>query len=454
MTSNTLTVLIVDDERSIRVTLKMLLDEAGYRTLTAQNAQEAMTHIRDDLVDVIVTDLKMPGQDGISLMKEVLAWDPSIEIIMMSAYSDVGSAVQAIKMGAFDYVIKSFQNEELLLTVEKAIAKRKLILENERIRKRLDGDNEVAGYVFRDRRMQAIVHSIGKISKSRATVLLTGESGTGKEVLAHIIHEKSPRKDEKFAVIDCSSIPESLIGSELFGYEKGAFTGADTRKIGKFEAADGGTVFLDEIAELPLSMQSSFLRVLQERKFERVGGTIPVEVDVRIVAATNKNLEKEVKEGRFREDLFYRLNICRINVPPLRQRRDDIPALAEGFLESFSKEYNKKFCCLGTDALLYLLDSPLQGNIRELKNAIEQAVILADDDEEIFSLRTLSRGPDGTTRSLPSIPEDGSPLVDYERYVICSLMTQYKGNKNKVANVLGIQRQTLYNKLQIYGMLD
>ncbi len=453
MTSNALTVLVVDDEHSIRVTLKMLLDEAGYRTLTAQNTHEAMSIIHDDLVDVIVTDLKMPGQDGIGLLREVLAWDPSIEIIMMSAYSDVGSAVKAIKMGAFDYVIKSFQNEELLLTVEKAIAKRKLILENERMRKHLDGNNEVPGYVFRDRRMQAIVQSIGKISKSRATVLLTGESGTGKEVLAHIIHDKSPRKDGKFAVIDCSSIPESLIGSELFGYEKGAFTGADTRKIGKFEAANGGTVFLDEMAELPLSMQSSFLRVLQERKFERVGGTVPVEVDVRIIAATNKDLEKEVKEGRFREDLFYRLNICRVNVPPLRQRRDDIPALAERFLESFSKEYNKKLCCLGTDALLYLLDSPLQGNIRELKNAIEQAVILADDDEEIFSLRTLSRGPDGTTRTLPAIPEDGSPLVDYERYVIGSLMIQYKGNKNKVATVLGIRRQTLYNKLQLYGIL-
>ncbi len=446
------TILLVDDEKSIRITLKMLLEEAGYRVIPAGNGREALDLLDENVADLLITDLRMKPMDGLTLMREALKKDPSLEVIFMSAYSDVGSAVKAIKSGAFDYVIKSFRNEELLLTVEKAVEKKKLLMENESIRRRLENRYSVGGYVFRDPKMGLIVQNIEKISKSGATVLLTGESGTGKEVLARIIHEGSPRRAGKFAVIDCSAIPASLLESEIFGYEKGAFTGAAARRIGKFEAADGGTVFLDEIGELPLPMQTGFLRVLQEKQFQRVGGTEPVKVDVRIIAATNKNLEKEVREGRFREDLYYRLNICRIAVPPLRSRRDDIPPLAETFLEAFAREYGKKLRCIGTDVLFHFLEHPFPGNIRQLKNMIEQAVILADENDEVLTLGSLAAQAGGGSTAPPQIPPDESPLRDYEKFVIENLLKRHNGNKNKIASILGIKRQTLYNKLKKYDI--
>jgi DNA-binding NtrC family response regulator len=446
------TILIVDDEKSIRVTLKMLLEESGYRVLTAESGNDALKVLDEMVVDVLITDLRMPGMDGLTLMEKAHTKDPSLEVIFISAYSDVVSAVKAIKKGAFDYVPKSFQPEELLITVEKALEKKRLLFEYSLARRQLEQRYTADGYLFRDSKMQAILQSIEKIARSNATVLITGESGTGKEVLAKIIHNKSARRDKKFSIIDCSSIPPNLMESELFGYEKGAFTGASARKIGKFEAANGGTVFLDEIGELPLPMQTRFLRILQDKKFERVGGTQAIALDIRLISATNKNLEQEVKAGSFREDLYYRLNICRINVPPLRERREDIPVLAEEFLKEFSKEYSKALQFIGADVLLYLLDHSFPGNVRELRNLIEQAVILANESDEILTLPLLPLLDDGKREDSPVVPSDGSPLWKYEKYIIECAMKKYGRNKKKVASVLGIKRQTLYNKLRKYEL--
>ncbi len=445
------TVMIVDDEKSIRLTLKMLLEEAGYRAVTAESGEEALKGLDEFVVDVLVTDLRMPGMSGLELMEKAKAKDPSLEVIFISAYSDVESAVQAMKKGAYDYIPKSFRNDEFLVIVEKALEKKKLLAEYSLARRQLENRYTVGEYLFRDHRMQVILHAIEKIARSNATVLITGESGTGKEVLAKLIHTSSVRKDRKFSVIDCSSIPPSLLESELFGYEKGAFTGAQTRKIGKFEAANGGTLFLDEIGELPLPMQTRFLRVLQEKKFERLGGTEAVDLDVRIIAATNKDLEQEVKAGRFREDLYYRLNICRIAVPPLRERREDIPLLAEYFMKKYAKEHGKALQFLGVDLLLYLMEYSFPGNVRELQNMIEQAVILAGEEEEVLTLKAFSY-PNISETPVPEIPKDGLPLWKYEKYIIESTLRRYGGNKQKVAKVLGIKRQTLYNKLKKYGM--
>jgi len=451
MRVNRPTVMVVDDEKSIRLTLKMLLEEAGYRAVTAENGEEALRWMDEMVVDILVTDLRMPGMNGLELMEKAKAKDPSLEIIFISAYSDVESAVQAMKKGAYDYIPKSFRNDEFLVVVEKALEKKRLLAEYSLARQQLENRYNVGEYLFRDPKMQAILHALDKIARTNATVLITGESGTGKEVLAKLIHTSSARKDRKFSVIDCSSIPPNLLESELFGYEKGAFTGAQTRKIGKLEAANGGTLFLDEIGELPLPMQTRFLRVLQEKKIERVGGTEAINLDVRIVAATNKDLEQEVKEGRFREDLYYRLNICRIAVPPLRERREDIPLLAEYFMKKYAQEHGKALKFLGVDLLLYLMEYPFPGNVRELQNIIEQGVILAGDEEEVLSLKMISsQSPSGA--GIPEIPRDGSPLWKYEKYIIESAMRRYNGNKQKVAKVLGIKRQTLYNKLRRYGL--
>lgn len=445
------TVMVVDDEKSIRVTLKMLLEDAGYRAITVESGEEALKWMDETVVDILVTDLRMPGMSGLELMEQAKAKDSSLEVIFISAYSDVESAVQAMKKGAYDYVPKSFRNDEFLVVVEKALEKKRLLTEYSLARKQLENRYTLGEYLFRDPKMQAILHALEKIARTNATVLITGESGTGKEVLAKLIHSSSTRKDKKFSVIDCSSIPPNLLESELFGYEKGAFTGAQNRKIGKFEAANGGTLFLDEIGELPLPMQTRFLRILQEKKIERVGGTETVELDVRIVAATNKDLEQEVKAGRFREDLYYRLNICRIAVPPLRERKEDIPLLAEYFMKKYAHEHGKALQFLGVDLLLYLMEYPFPGNVRELQNMIEQAVILTADEEEVLSLKGIPL-PQVSEAQFSEIPRDGVPLWKYEKYIIESTMRRHGGNKQKVARILGIKRQTLYNKLKKYGL--
>lgn len=458
-------VLLVDDEKSIRFTLSMLLEEEGYTVLTADSGLAALELMNEHPVDVLVTDLRMGAMNGLELMEHALALDETLQVVFISAYSDVQSAVRAIKKGAFDYLIKSFTNEEFVLTIERAVERRRLIQENALIRRVLQTGDDVQGYRFKDVRMRMIVETAKRIARTTAAVLITGESGTGKEVLARLIHDNGSRRDLPFVVIDCSAIPEHLIESELFGHEKGAFTGATARRVGKFETAHTGTVFLDEIGELSPALQVKFLRVLQEKSFERVGGNNRIDVDVRFIAATNKDLAEEVKAGRFRQDLYYRLNVCALRLPPLRERREDIPVLAEHFLREFAQEYGKSLSCLDVDAVLALLNYPFPGNVRELRNMIEQATAIAADHVEVLSLRMLcgdgimeppDEMRDFAQRETGCISDCGAEqeltMRDYERMILVHSLRRWGGNKNKVAQTLGLRRQTLYDKLKKLGI--
>lgn len=446
------TILLVDDEKSIRDTLKIVLEDNGYNVFTASDGYEALTYIRDYMIDVLITDLRMPKMDGIKLLEETFKIDSTIGVIFISAYSDIKSAVKAIKMGAFDYIQKSFSTEELLITVEKAIERKRLIEENLKLKNQLKKNYELDGIIGKSDKMQVLFSMISRVANSKATVLLTGESGVGKEVFARLIHNRSPRNNKSFVVINCGAIPENLIESELFGHEKGSFTGATYQKTGKFEQADGGTIFLDEIGELPLSMQVKFLRVLQERKFERVGSLDSLDIDVRIIAATNKNLFEEVKKGNFREDLYYRLNVVHIQIPPLRERKEDIPLLAESFLDKFSKEYNKNLKFIDLDAMNLLVQYHWKGNVRELRNVIERAVVVAEEKEEVLFKKHLPPQIIGKENDTKDEMKSQMTLKEYEKFIINNTLKQVDGNKTKASEILGIKRQTLYNKIKEYGL--
>lgn len=446
------TILLVDDESSIRETLKIILEDAGFNVITAKDGFEALDTLKENMVDVLVTDLRMPKMDGIELMKNALEIDPFIEIIFISAYADIKSAVKALKMGAFDYIEKSFSTEELIFTVEKAIERKKLIEENMNLRSRLEKDYDFEGVIGKSEKMQRLFYLINRIANSKANVLLTGESGVGKEVFAKLIHNKSNRISNNFIAINCGAIPENLIESELFGHEKGAFTGAIQTKKGKFELANKGTLFLDEVGELPLQMQVKFLRVLQDKQFYRVGSEENIKVDVRVIAATNKNLWEEIEKGNFRDDLYYRLNVVNIHIPPLRERREDIPLLSEKFLMEFVEEYNKNLKYIDVEAMNYLMDYDWKGNVRELRNVIERSVLVSNFDEEFLLKEHLPKEITGIEPTENMEERSQMSLRDYEKIIIENALKKYDGNKTKAADVLGIKRQTLYNKIKEYGI--
>lgn len=446
------TLLLVDDEKSIRETLKIVLENAGYIVITAGDGFEAIEHLNYNMVDILITDLRMPGMNGIQLMEKALEIDPFIETIFISAYADIKAAVKALKMGAFDYIEKSFSTEELIFTVEKAIERKKLIEENQNLKRRIDGEYSYEGVIGKNAKMQRLFSLVDRIANTKANVLLTGESGVGKDVFAKLVHKKSSQDLEKFVPINCGAIPENLIESELFGHEKGAFTGAMHTQRGKFELAHKGTLFLDEIGELPLPMQVKFLRVLQEKQFYRIGSEKSIQVDVRIIAATNKNLMEEIKRGRFREDLYYRLNVVNMEIPPLRERKEDIPLLAEKFLSEFAKEYNKNLRYIDIEAIDYLVDYKWKGNVRELRNAMERAVLFADFKEEFLLKEHLPMEITGITKEDKSKRKVHMSLRDYEKIIIENTLKRNQGNKTKVAEILGIRRQTLYNKIREYNI--
>lgn len=444
--------MLVDDEKSIRETLKIILEKAGYRVMTAEDGFEALEYLNYNIVDLLITDLRMPGMNGIQLMEKALSIDPFIETIFISAYADIKAAVKALKMGAFDYIEKSFSTDELLFTVEKAIERKRLIEENMNLRRRIDGEYSYEGIIGKSKKMQRLFHLVDRIARSKANILLTGESGVGKDVFAKLIHKKSSQDLDKFIPINCGAIPENLIESELFGHEKGAFTGATHMKKGKFELANNGTLFLDEIGELPLQMQVKFLRVLQEKQFYRVGSEESIQVDVRIIAATNKDLRVEIEEGRFREDLFYRLNVVNMEIPPLRERREDIPLLAERFLEEFSKEYNKNLKYIDVEAVGYLVEHDWKGNVRELRNIIERSVLFADFKAESLGKEHLPLEITGEINGDMKEEKSHMSLKDYEKIIIENTLKRNYGNKTKAAEILGIRRQTLYNKIREYDI--
>ncbi len=375
------TILIVDDERNYLLVLEALLSEEGYQVITAESARRGLECIEENELDVVITDMKMPGMDGMEFMERIGLRQPDLPVIMMTAFGSVEKAVEAMRKGAFDYILKPFKNEELKLTIGKAISHYRLVRQNRQMARELQGKYHFGNIIGKSVQMQRIFDLIEKVAPTKATVLITGDSGTGKELIARAIHYNSPRKDQPFISVNCGALPETLLESELFGHEKGAFSGAVSQRKGRFELAHEGTLFLDEISEMSPPLQVKLLRVLQEMEFERVGGSHTLKVDVRVVAASNRNLKEDASNGRFRSDLYYRLNVVHVHLPSLRERTDDLPLLVNHFLAKYAKENHQESISISSGAMERILDYHWPGNVRELENVIERAIILSDGHE-------------------------------------------------------------------------
>jgi len=443
-------ILIVDDEKNYLVVLQALLADNGYEMLTAQNGPQALALAAEEEPDLVITDMRMPQMSGLDLIQRLKARFNEMPIIVMTAYGTVENAVEAMKSGATDYISKPFENTELLLTVQKALKMRRLLFQNRLLKEELKGYGEIIGD---SKAMRQVYGLIDKVAATRATVLLTGESGTGKELIARAIHTRSPRAEEPFVAVNCMAPTETLLESELFGHEKGAFTGATSRRKGRFEMAHGGTLFLDEVGEMSLSLQVKLLRVLQERTFERVGGNQQLSVDVRIVAATNRDLTQAVEVGQFREDLFYRLNVVRINVPPLSQRREDLPVLVAHFVKKYAAEVGRSAPQVDKQAMELIYSHSWPGNVRELENAIERAVILAGDVITSGDL-PLEIRPDqeAAATELPRDLSLNDALEDLERRMIVRALNEAGGVAAHAAEALGLTKSNLAYKLKKYEL--
>src|SRR5262245_50866389 len=440
------TVLIVEDDVENRAAMVKVLEGAGYKTLETDNGQQALDIIQEEDVDIMVTDLRLPVMDGVELLKRAKSSAQEIEIIMITGHGTVEIAVEAIKEGAYDFITKPVKKAQLLRAVEKAAEKQYLSRENRELRQQLN-QTGVRRIVHAGPEMRNISRMVEQVAPSTATVLITGESGTGKEVVADAIHGASPRRLKPMIKVSCAALPETLLEAELFGYEKGAFTGANARKEGRFELANGGTLFLDEIGEIPPAVQVKLLRVLQDGKFERLGGTRTIDADVRIIAATNKDLHKEVEDKRFREDLFYRLNVINIRVPALRERKDDIQLLAMHFLKLYEDKNNKPIEGFSEEAMLALTTYDWPGNVRELENAIERAVVFTNGRQ--IPLSVLPQGVSAFADSRHSLTfKIGTQLRELERKAIDITLHHTRGDKNMAARLLGIATRTIYRHLE------
>jgi two-component system response regulator HydG len=448
---------IVDDDPGHLATLKTIIRSWGYAVETADDGDKAVAQVKSQPVDLVLMDVRMARMSGIQALEQIKAYNPAIPVIIMTAYSSVDSAVEALKTGAYDYLIKPLDFEVLKLTIERACEHAGLKEENKLLRAQLHNDLDTADIIGKSAPMKALMDMLAMVAPSEATVLITGESGTGKELIARSLHLNSPRRDRALVVVNCAAITETLLESELFGHEKGAFTGADKRREGRFMQADRGTIFLDEIAETSSTMQAKLLRVLQQKEIQRVGGEQVIQVDVRIVAATNRDLQTEVAAGRFREDLFYRLNVMPLNVPPLRDRLDDIPLLADYFLRKYATKNRKAVKGFSPLAMDMLLKYDWPGNVRELENAIERAVILLTGEhitEKQLPLGIVQNYPDQDLPATPAAPAtDGTRSLEaIEREAILATLEATDGNKSETARRLGITRKTLHNKLKSYGI--
>jgi DNA-binding NtrC family response regulator len=438
-------VLIVDDEFSMRDSLVHWFDKDGYRTGSAQDGREALQRLDEQDWDAVLLDIKMPGMDGLELQKRIREVDPELPIIMITAFASVDSAVQALKEGAFDYVTKPIDPDELSHLVRRAVEKRRLQRENTQLRHKVEQLATPTTIVGASGPMSKVMELVGSVAETDTTVLIRGESGTGKELIAQTIHANSRRRYFPIVPVNCGAVPESLLESELFGHEKGAFTGAQYRRKGKLEMADGGTLFLDEVGTIGLPMQVNLLRVLETKEFTRLGGTKPVRVDFRVICATNQDLEKQVKEGTFREDLYFRLNVVTISLPPLRERRQDIPLLAQHLLAKYAREMNRAFTGFDPAAMDLMVRYEWPGNVRELANAVERALV-------------VGRGPLVMAEDLPMRmnervgPPAGDSLADVEKAQIRVILERTGGNVTRSADILGIDRVTLYNKIKKYGL--
>ncbi len=444
------TILIVDDEKNIRDGLAEAFALEGYATLTAQDGQEAQNILDDHYVDLVVTDLKMPKVSGMELLQFIKRRWQNIPVIIITAHGDISEAVAAMQYGALEFITKPLDLDHLLKLTKNALEIRELSIKNQELREEVLAQQRISSIIGKSPAMRKIFDLVRKVAPTKASVLITGESGVGKELIADAIHNLSPRRDKPLIKVHCAALAESLLESELFGHEKGAFTGAQTRKRGRFEMADTGSLFLDEIGEINQNVQIKILRVLQERKFERVGGESTLEVDVRFIAATNKDLKLEIEEGRFREDLYYRLNVVNIHVPPLRERREDIPLLAATFLHEFSQENAKEIEGFETRAKQALFAYDWPGNVRELRNCIESAVVMASG--RFIVMEDLPPGPRSTQEKkeihIPAL----SSLQEAEKILIAETLAMLGWNKTKTAEVLKIGRKTLYQKIDEYGI--
>jgi len=438
-------ILVVEDEPKMAFLLEAELNDAGHRATSVTDGREAIRRVEREHFDIVITDLRMEGIDGLEVLERVKRIDPQTEVVLITAYATAQTAVEAMKKGAYDYIIKPFDVEELKLLVRKIEEKQGLLYENALLQEKARKEGLLIG--GRSPAMRRVLELIDKVAPTDATVLILGESGTGKELVARRIHHLSPRREKPLVAVHCAMFPESLLESELFGYERGAFTGAARRKIGHFEYADGGTIFLDEVGELPASVQAKLLRFLQERQFTRLGGVEPVQVDVRVIAATNRDLEQAVREGRFREDLYYRLNVFPIELPPLRERREDIPLLVEHFL----KQRNRSPEVVTPDAMELLVQYDWPGNVRELENVIERALILAGDGKITPELLPFGRSKGGSSIALP---EGGVNLEEVERELILQALRRTGGNKARAAKLLGISRRRLYSRMESLGISE
>jgi len=442
-------VLVVDDEAANLESVARIFQKEGLRTATAPSGEKGLEILRQERVNVLVTDLQMPGMSGVDLLRAARTVSPDTEVVLMTAYGTVETAVEAMKEGAYDFLTKPLKRHNLVKSVRKALEKQELVEENKRLRARVAQLSKAGGIVGASPAFRAMMDIVRQAAPSSATILLLGESGTGKELVARAIHDLSHRADGPFISINCAAIPESILESELFGYEKGAFTGAAGRKEGRFERAHKGTLFLDEVGEMSPAVQVKLLRVIQEGEFERLGGTHPVKVDVRLVAATNRDLAQEVREGRFREDLYYRLNVVKVGLPPLRERSGDVLLLANHFLRTFCEKNAKQLSGFSRQAQEAMERYGWPGNVRELENAVERAVVLSRGDViELGDLPETVRGAaDAAPASRAIVIPIGTPMDEIEMRVIHETLRHTGGDKTLAAQLLGIATRTIYRKL-------
>lgn len=444
------TLLIIDDEKNIREGLGANFEMEGYNVKLAENGQQGLEFISKGDIDLVITDLRMPGISGEEVLRKVTTETPGIPVIVLTGHGSIDSAVDAMRNGAYDFLTKPLNLDQLTMIVKRALQARELSLQHKQLKKEVEKDMAFDKMIGKSAEMQKVFEMIKKVASSKASVLITGESGVGKEVVADAIHQLSPRKDHQCIKVHCAALSETLLESELFGHEKGAFTGADNLVKGRFELAHESSIFLDEIGEINPSVQIKILRVLQEKAFERVGGQETINVDVRIIAATNRVLEEEVKKGTFREDLYYRLNVIHIHVPPLRERKDDIPLLVASFLEEFAVENGKNIKGLDSQAKSAIYNYNWPGNIRELRNCIESAVVMCSGEEiKLEDLPpTVSKSAGDQSINIPA----NATLDEAEKIIILQTLAANKNNKSKTADLLGIGRKTLHRKLEEYGI--
>ena len=446
------TILIIDDEKNIREGLGAAFEMEGYEVRLAANGKEGLDCIAKGDIDLVITDLRMDGISGEEVLRRVTTETPGIPVIVLTGHGSIDAAVDAMRNGAYDFLTKPLNLDRLSMLVKRALERRELSLQHTQLKAEVSSAHTLDNMIGKSGEMQKVFTLIKKVAPTKASVLITGESGVGKELVADAIHNLSPRSAHEMIKVHCAALSETLLESELFGHEKGAYTGAEKMQKGRFELAHESTIFLDEIGEVNASVQVKLLRVLQDHKIIRVGGEKTIDIDVRVIAATNRDMEKEVKEGRFREDLYYRLNVVHIAVPPLRERRDDIPLLLNAFLKEYAKENGKNVTGIDNRAraLLYKYDWP--GNIRELRNCIESAVVMCGGNE--ITPEDLPPTVSASTAT-PSITIPvGTTLDDAEKAIICENLAANKGNKSKTADILGIGRKTLHRKLQEYGIGD